>query len=112
LGPAELRKLYHKYGLDGGISIPGRGSDGFFSLCLHLQTASETHPALYPMGIGGSNPSGKATEAWCWLHISSQCRSQEWVELYLHYQYVFMAWYLVKHKENFTFTFAFTMNGH
>jgi hypothetical protein len=29
--------------------------------------------------------------------------SQKWVELYLHPQYVFMAWWLVKHRDNFTF---------
>jgi hypothetical protein len=27
------------------------------------------------------------------------------VELYLHSQYAFMAWSLVKHRDNFTFTF-------
>jgi hypothetical protein len=31
---------------------------------------------------------------------------EECVELYLHSQYVFMAWCLVKHRDNFTFTFT------
>jgi hypothetical protein len=29
------------------------------------------------------------------------------MELYLHSQYAFMAWCLVKHKDNFTFIFTF-----
>jgi len=29
------------------------------------------------------------------------------VELYLNSQYVFMAWCLVKHRDNFTFTYHF-----
>jgi hypothetical protein len=27
------------------------------------------------------------------------------VELYVHYPYVFMAWFLIKHRDNFTFMF-------
>jgi hypothetical protein len=33
---------------------------------------------------------------------------KECVELYLHPHYAFMAWCLVKHKDNFTFYFTFT----
>jgi hypothetical protein len=35
----------------------------------------------------------------------SSVQVKECVELYLHSQYAFMAWCLVKHRENFTFTF-------
>jgi hypothetical protein len=30
------------------------------------------------------------------------------MELHLHSPYAFMAWWLVKHREDFTFTFTFT----
>jgi len=32
--------------------IPGRGHDGNFTLCHHVQTSSGAHPASYPMGTG------------------------------------------------------------
>jgi hypothetical protein len=35
----------------------------------------------------------------------SSAEVEECVELYLHSQYVFMAWCLVKYRDNFTFTF-------
>jgi hypothetical protein len=38
----------------------------------------------------------------------SSAEVKEWVELYSTPQYAFMAWCLVKHRDNFTFTFAFT----
>jgi hypothetical protein len=46
------------HGLDGWGSISGR--DGGFSLLHSVQTGSWTHPASYPMGIGGSFPNGNA----------------------------------------------------
>jgi hypothetical protein len=54
-----------------------------FSLCC-VQTSSETHPASYPMGTGGSFPGGKEAGAWSWPLTSVQCRGQEYVELYVH----------------------------
>jgi hypothetical protein len=36
---------------------------------------------------------------------------QECVALYLHPQYVFMAWFLVKHRDNFTFTLLITKSS-
>jgi hypothetical protein len=39
----------------------------------------------------------------------SNAEVKECVELYFHSpQYVFIAWYLVKHRDNITFTFTFT----
>jgi hypothetical protein len=35
----------------------------------------------------------------------SSTEVKECVELYIHSLYVFMAWYLIKHRGNFTFTF-------
>jgi hypothetical protein len=46
-------------GLDDRGSIPGRGSDGIFSLRHHVQTDSEAHPAPYPMDTGDSYPRNK-----------------------------------------------------
>jgi hypothetical protein len=89
------------YGLDDrmiGVRFPvGAGN---FSLRLHVQTGSGAHPASYPMGTGGSFHEGKATGVSrsknVWSYTSTPL-------------YVFMAWYLVKHKENFTFTFTSTV---
>jgi hypothetical protein len=78
-------------------------------LCLsrhRVQNGSGAHPASYPMGNRGSFPGGKATGAWSWPLTSIYCRGQECVELYLHSQYIFMTWCLVKHRDKFTFTFC------
>jgi hypothetical protein len=40
------------------------------------------------------------------MKIPSSTKVKECVELYLHSQYTFMAWCLVKHRDNFTFTFT------
>jgi len=34
---------------------------GIFSLCYHIQTSSEAHPASYPMSAKGSFPGGEAS---------------------------------------------------
>jgi hypothetical protein len=44
-----------------GVRLPTGTRD--FSLLYSVQTGSEAHPASYPMGIGGSFPGGKETEA-------------------------------------------------
>jgi hypothetical protein len=93
------------YGLDDrmiGGSIPGGA--GNFSLHHHVQTGSGAHLASYSTGTGGSFPEGKAAGSWSWSLTSVKCRGQR-----MHWaipplpQYVFMAWCLVKHRENFTF---------
>jgi hypothetical protein len=42
-----------------------------FSLLHVVQTGSGAHTAFSPMGIGGSFPWGKASEAWSWPFTSS-----------------------------------------
>jgi len=45
------------YRLDDQSLIPGKDTN--FSLCHHLQTGSEAHPASCQMSAGGSLPKGK-----------------------------------------------------
>jgi hypothetical protein len=69
-----------------------------------VQTGSGAHPASYPMGTGSSFPGGKAVGAWSWPLTSIQCRGQRMRGgIPPLPQYVFMAWCLVKHRDNFTF---------
>jgi hypothetical protein len=42
------------YGLDGPVSIPGRGKVSYFSRS--VQTVTEAHPASRPIDIGGDFP--------------------------------------------------------
>jgi len=51
------------YELDVLSSVPGRDSDGNFSLRHRVQTGSGAHLASYPVGFGCYFPGGKATEA-------------------------------------------------
>jgi hypothetical protein len=62
--------------------------------------------AFYPMGMGGGGVlslGGKVARAWSWTLTSISCRGQG-----MHGtvpplpQYIFMAWCLVKRKDNFT----------
>jgi len=60
------------------------------------------------MGTGGSFPGDKAADACSWSLkpcIVPRLRMRGVTHPFL--QYVFMAWYLVKHKDNFTFLFTF-----
>jgi hypothetical protein len=74
---------------------------GNFSLRHRVQTSSVIHSASYPMGTGGSYPRGcaKLTNH---LHIVLRLRMLGAIPPLP--QYVFMAWYLVTHSDNFTFT--------
>jgi hypothetical protein len=69
-----------------------------------VQTGSGAHPASYPTGTGGSFPRSKAAEAYhsppsnaevenAWSYTSTP-------------PYVYMAWCLVKYRDNFTFNFV------
>jgi hypothetical protein len=90
------------YGLDVWGSrawFPARA--GNFFLHHRVQNGSGAHPASYPVGTRGCFPGAKAGGAWSWPLTSILCQGHECVELYLHSQYVFMAWCLVK---SFTFT--------
>jgi hypothetical protein len=103
-------------GRDGSVSIVlGYGLDdrdsrvrfpvgaGNFTLHHRVQNGSGAHPASYPMDTGDSFPGGKAAG-----HEADQSPpSSAGVKNAWSYtstpQYVFMAWYLVKHRDHFTF---------
>jgi hypothetical protein len=66
------------------------------------QTGPGAHPAPYSVCTGHSFPGrkqGRGVDFTTDLHLLSRCRM---VEAYLH---VFMAWWLIKHWESFTFSF-------
>jgi hypothetical protein len=95
------------YGLDDwGSKFRFPAGAGNFSLHHRVQNGSGFHPASYPMGTRGSFPgvkrpgreddhslpsSAEVKNAWA-IPPLSQC--------------VFMAWCLVKHRDNFAFTFT------
>jgi hypothetical protein len=82
------------YGLDDrGPRVRFPAQAGNFSLHCHVQTGSGAHPAPYPMGTGSSFPGDKAAGAWSWP-LTSRMRG---VTTPLR-QYVFMLWYLGKHR--------------
>jgi hypothetical protein len=85
------------------------GFDSWLWLGIFLfATVFGAHPASYPMRTGGSFPGGKAAGEWIWPLTSIYCRGQRMSGAILSLpQYVFMAWCLVKHSDNFTFTFVF-----
>jgi hypothetical protein len=64
------------------------------------------------MGTGGSFPGGKAAGTWGKLttHLHLVPRSRMRGATPPLPQYVFMAWCLVKHRDNFTFTSTLTFN--
>jgi hypothetical protein len=75
---------------------------GFFSPRYRFQTGSWAHPASYPMctGGGGSFPGDKATgsvKLTTHLHLVPRLRTRGAIPPLN--QYVFMAWYLVKHMD-------------
>jgi hypothetical protein len=77
---------------------------GDFSLLHRFQNSSESHPVFCPLGTRASFPGerrlgreadhsppsrAEVKNAWCYTSTP---------------QYIFMAWCLVKHRNNFTFT--------
>jgi hypothetical protein len=98
-------KLY-LYGLDDrGSRVRFPAGAGNFSLHRRVQNGSEAHPASYPVGTRGSFPGGKAAGAWSWPLTSIWCRGQRMSgAIHPLPQYAFMAWCLVKHRDNFAFT--------
>jgi hypothetical protein len=71
-----------------------------------IQNGSGAHPASYPMAMSGSFPRGKAAGEWNWPLISIYCQGQRMSGAIPPLpQYAFMVWCLVKHRDNFTFTF-------
>jgi hypothetical protein len=80
-------------------SIPSRVKRfiSFYS----IQTDSVAHPPSYSMGTGVSLPGGKATGVWSWplTHLVPRLRM---VELCFQFRFVFIAWCLIKPRDNFT----------
>jgi hypothetical protein len=98
------------YGLDDrGSRVRFPVEAGNFSLHHRLQNGSGAHPASYPMGTRGSFSGCKAAGAWSWPLTSIYCRGQRVRgAIPQHPQYAFIAWCLVKHSDNFNFTFTYT----
>jgi hypothetical protein len=93
------------YGLHNWGSIRSRSREVYFSLHHHIQTTSGTHPVSYPMGTGGSFPEDKQLG-----HEAAHSRpSSPKIKNVWSYTstppYVSMVWSLIKHRDDFTFTF-------
>jgi hypothetical protein len=101
------------YGVDDrmiGVLFPAGA--GNFSLLHCVQSGPAAHPVSYPMGTRGSFPGGKAAGAWSWPHTSIWCRGQRMSgDIPPLPQYVPVAWCLLKHRENFTFTLTVLLLG-
>jgi hypothetical protein len=100
------------YGLFTGwtIGVRFRGRSWEFLPPNHVQIGSGAHPVSYPKCGGGSFLGSKAGGSWSWpfrLHLVST-RKNAWSYTSIP-QYVFMAWYLLKYREKFTFTFTFSL---
>jgi hypothetical protein len=95
------------YGLDDwGSRVRYPAGTGSFSLHHRVQSGSGTHPASYPMDTRGSYPGGKAAGAWNWPLTSNYSQDQRMLgAIPSLLQYASMAWCLVKHRDNFNFTF-------
>jgi len=78
-----------------------------FSLRHRPQAGNWPQPHSFPICTGDSYRGGKGTEAWSWPITSIYCQGYECVEPYLLSPNVFMAWCLVQHGDNITFTFTF-----
>jgi hypothetical protein len=66
-----------------GSEFESRQEQDYFRLHV-AQTGSGAHPAFYLMCTWGSFPGGTAAGAWRWPLSSNWCRSQEYVDLYIH----------------------------
>jgi hypothetical protein len=91
------------YGLDdrGSRVLFPAGAGNFSLLC--VQTGSGAQPPSYLVGASVSFPNGKAAVAWSWPLTEVEMRGA----IFTHTPpppYVFMAWGLVKHRDNFAFT--------
>jgi hypothetical protein len=76
-----------------------------FSAYHRDQNGSGAHPASSPMGTRGSFPGG--VKLTTYLHLVQRSRMSGAIPPFP--QYIFMAWCLVKHRDNFTFYFTFTV---
>jgi hypothetical protein len=97
------------YGLDdGGSRVRFPAGAWNFSIHLHAQNGSGAHPAPYPMGKRGSFPGVKRPGHEADHSPPSSTEVKECVKLYLHFPNTpFMAWCLVKQRDNFTFALPY-----
>jgi hypothetical protein len=99
------------YGLDDrmvGVRFPtGAGN---FSLRHRVQTGSGAHTVSYPTDTEGSFSGSKAAWAWSWPYTPSSAEVKNAWSYTSTPQYVFMAWCLVKHRDNFTFTLPYCLH--
>jgi hypothetical protein len=91
------------YGLDSRGSIPGRGKKFFFMTQRPDRLWGPS--SLLSNGYRGSYHRGKATEALSSPITSFYCRGQEWWSYTSTPQHIFLAWFLIKHRNKFTFTY-------
>jgi hypothetical protein len=88
---------------DRGSRVRFPAEAGNFSLRHRVQNGSGAHPPSYPVDTKGSfpevkRPGGEADHSPPSRAEVKNARSYTSIP-----QYVFMAWYLVKHRDNFTF---------
>jgi len=82
----------------------GQGWEGMFIFTTASRLALGPTRPLIKCALGGLFPGGKAAVAWSW---NSPPFSAEVTTAWSYTcipPYVFMAWYLVKYRDNFTFT--------
>jgi hypothetical protein len=93
------------YGLDDrGSRVQFPAGAGNFSLHHCDQNGSGAHPASYPMGTRGSFPGIKRPGREADHSPNLEPRSKNEWSYTSTPQYTLMAWCLVKHRDNFTFT--------
>jgi hypothetical protein len=90
---------------DRGSRVLFPAGGGNFSLHHRVQNGSGTHQASNPMGTSGSFPGVKAAGREADHSPQSSAEVKNAWSYTSTPLYVFMAWCLVKHKDNFTFTF-------
>jgi len=94
------------------------GRPGFYSehgqefIFLHhrVQTSTGVHPASYPMGTVGSFPEGKESERQAYYSLPSSVAVKNMWSYSFTPSCVLMSWYLLKHRNNFTFTYQLQMS--
>jgi hypothetical protein len=70
--------------------------EGIFSLCHYIQTSSGVHPTFYAMSTMGFFLEGVKLKLITHFHLVLSGAMSPLT-------HVFMAWYFVKHRNNFTF---------
>jgi hypothetical protein len=89
-------------GIETGYRLDGRGTTDF-SLFRSVQAGSGAHPTSYSTPTGGSFPGGKVDGERIW-HLSpynAEVNNSPAIPPLSHY--AFMAWCLIKHRDNFFF---------